>query len=180
VVWTAVGSGPTSIPQSEYRYAFYVDSGSGFVMVQDFGIGSTWTMPASMPAGTYSVAVWVRTNAAPTYDAVAYSWNYWVKNPPATGVTLTPDATSPQPAGTAIVWTAVGSGPAGIPQSDYRYGFYLDDGTGFILVQDFGIGSTWTMPANTPPGTYNVAVWVRTNAVATFDAVAYVWTFIVQ
>ncbi len=81
----------------------------------------------------------------------------WV---PATGVNLSPSVPSPAPAGIPVLFTATGIGST-VP---YQYRFWLTAGAGApTLVQDYGFGNTWTLPATTPVGGYTVTVDVRTN-----------------
>jgi hypothetical protein len=49
----------------------------------------------------------------------------------------------------------------------------LYDGTSWSLVQDYGVGSSWTLPANTPAGNYVIDVDVRTTTTVYRDAVSY-------
>ncbi len=76
---------------------------------------------------------------------------------PAAGVNLTGSPLSPVNAGNAVLFTAAGFGST-VP---YQYRFWLDG----VLVQDYGVGSTWTLPATTPVRTapYVITVDVRTN-----------------
>ena len=82
----------------------------------------------------------------------------------ASGVSLTPSVPSPSSAGTPVLFTAAGSG-ATVP---YQYRFWMNAGSvpNLIpanMVQDYGVGNTWTLPASTIPGTYTCSVGVRTN-----------------
>ncbi len=91
--------------------------------------------------------------------------------PPATAVTLTPSPILPVTAGTAVVFTAVGSGSAGTPAAGYQYQFWKR-GPGenlWTMVQDYGVGSTYTLPGSAPPGTYGVGVDVRTSLNVLWD-----------
>lgn len=147
--------------------------------------------PSCGPAGTptiiatvYSgVTTYVDTLVAAntTYDYAVRSYNAkgpsaWVTAPSvttsdwtsATGVNLSPSVPSPVPAGTPVVFTATGIGSS-VP---YEYRFWLTPGAipSLIpanMVQDYGVGNTWTMPATTLPGTYSVSVGVRTNLSST-------------
>jgi hypothetical protein len=138
-------------------------------MVQDYGVGSSWTLPANTPAGSYTIAVNVRTSTTVTRDAVNYAY-YQISTPvvPATGVIITPSLPSPQVSGTAVLFTANGTGSSG-----YQYQFYLYNGTSWNMVQDYGVGSSWTLPANMPAGSYTIAVNVRTSTTVANDAVSY-------
>ncbi len=86
--------------------------------------------------------------------------------PKATGVDIAADPAplgSPLPEhyamGTAVVFTPTATGST-VP---YQYRFNLDGG----VVQDYGIGTTWTLPANTPIGSYTLTVDVRTSLTST-------------
>jgi hypothetical protein len=163
VVFTAAGQG-----SSGYQYRFFLDGGAGPALVQDYGVGSAWILPTSTPAGTYRVIVHVRTSAAVTFDARA-ELSYSVRLAPATGVTIAPDLASPQVVGTPVVFTAAGQGSSG-----YEYRFWVDGGAGPTMVQDYGVGSAFTLPGSTPAGTYRVIVHVRTTGGGAFDARAEV------
>jgi hypothetical protein len=159
VVFTAAGIG-----SSGYDYQFWLNNGAGWIIVQDYGNGPTWTLPASTPLGNYTVTVYVRTSTTVTRDAYLQV-GYTVRVAPATGVTLTPDQASPHNAGTPVVFVA-----AGIGSSGYDYQFWLNNGAGWTVVQDYGNGASWTLPASTPAGSYTVTVYVRTSATVTRDA----------
>ncbi|MBE0568549.1 MAG: hypothetical protein IH577_02585, partial [Deltaproteobacteria bacterium] len=164
VLFTASGTG-----SSGYQYRFWLFDGVSWSMVQDYGVGSTWSLPASTPEGNYTIAVDVRTSTAVYRDAVGYlSFQVVTPADPATGVDITPDQPSPQPAGTAVLFTASGIGSSG-----YQYRFWLHDGVSWSMVQDYGVGSTWSLPASTPEGNYTIAVDVRTSPAVDRDAVAY-------
>ena len=135
VVFSAAGQGA-----SGYQYRFWLDSGTGPTIVQDYGVGSAWILPTSTPAGTYRVIVHVRTSAAVAFDARA-ELSYTVRLVAATGVTITSNIASPQVVGTPVVFTAAGQGSSG-----YQYRFWLDSGTGPTIVQDYGVGSAFTLP----------------------------------
>jgi hypothetical protein len=162
VTFTAAGQGSPF----RYYYQYWLDPGTGWTMVQDYSTNPTWTLPASTPIGSYRVSVHVRTSAAMWMDAAA-TLIYWVRLPPSTGVTLTPDQPSPHLAGTQVVFTAVAQGSSG-----YQYQFWLDSGAGWVMVQDYGPTATWTLPASTPVGQYKVSVHVRTSAAVWMDVAA--------
>jgi hypothetical protein len=166
VLFTAAGQGSANY---DYRFKLYNGATATWSLVQNYGNGNTWTLPANTPIGKYVVAVDVRTSSAVDRDAVAY-FSYEVTAGPATGVTLTPDQPSPHPAGTAVLFTAAGQGSANY---DYRFKLYNATTATWSLVQNYGNGNTWTLPANTPPGNYVIAVDVRTSSVVNRDAVTY-------
>jgi len=68
-MFTASGAGGSG--SYEYRFFFY--DGATWTMVQNYGIGSSWTLPGSTPAGAYTIAVDVRSaGSAVNRDAVSY------------------------------------------------------------------------------------------------------------
>jgi hypothetical protein len=91
---------------------------------------------------------------------------------PATGVTLTPSLPSPQPPGTAVIFTAAGQGSSG-----YQYRFWQYDyaAAAWTVVQDWGVTATWTLPGTTAEGIYRVVADVKTDPLSTIrDAFAYI------
>ena len=84
--------------------------------------------------------------------------------PVAAGVTLTPSLSSPQPAGSPIVFTAAGQGSFG-----FVYRFWLWNGVWWNKVQDWSATPTWTLPASSPMGSYQVQVDVSTVAGSPFQ-----------
>ena len=158
VVFTAAGQGLAG-----YQYRFWLDSGTGPIMVQDYGVGSTWTLPGTTPVGTYRVIVHVRTSNAVAFDARA-EVAYTVVSP-ATGVTLTASVPSPAVKGTPVVFTAAGQGSSG-----YQYRFFIDSGAGPGMVRDYSTNPSFTMPGTTPAGTYKVIVHARTSPAVAFEA----------
>jgi hypothetical protein len=159
VTYTAVGSGAGALPANGYQYQFWTYAGASWVMVQDYGVGNTWTLPGTTPAAAdFRVLVYTRTSPASAFQASAQLL-FSIRNLPATGVNITPSAPSPHPAGTNVTFTAAGVGGTGT----YQYQFYLFDGVNWVMVQDYGLGNSWVLPGTTVPGAYRVWVYVRTN-----------------
>jgi hypothetical protein len=87
---------------------------------------------------------------------------------PATGVNLTTNVASPQLVGTAVTFTAAGSG--GSPSYQYRY--FIGNLAGvYTLMQDWSAKATFNLPAFLTAGTYRVVVHTRTGTGA-FEAQA--------
>jgi hypothetical protein len=172
VTFTAQGQGSAG-----YQYRFWKHNGTDWEIVQDYSVDNTWVLPGTTPAGSYPISVHVRTSTDTEADATLNPALVFVITapPPAapTGVTLTPDFLSPQPAGTAVTFTAQGQGSTG-----YQYRFWLHNGSNWQIVQDYGVGSSWTLPATSPAGIYPVSVHVRTSPdgpeVALNPAIVYV------
>jgi len=164
--FTAAGQGSTGA----YQYRFSLSSNGGaFALVQDYGIGSTWTMVASTPIGNYVVKVDVRTSALVDLDATNTLSFQIITPPPATGVTVTPGLVSPQPPGTAVTFTAAGQGSSG-----YQYLFFLSSNAGatWLQVTNWSTNAVYTLPTFVAAGDYLVRAQVRTTTAVVFDAVS--------
>ncbi len=163
VTFTATGAGSTA----GYQYRFWLNNISpttGLVtastMVQDYGVGNSWIMPATTPAGIYTVTVDVRTTTtSATPDATSDTTtspatSFEIVWPPANGVSLSSSVVSPHVAsGVTFIATATGS-------SGYEYRFNVN---GTPVAQGWTTSNTWPLPLATVPGTYNITVDVRTN-----------------
>ena len=145
--------------------------GTGATAVAKFGYNFTDTWANSAAAYNYSVVAFNAIGNATATSASAVTMPTWV---PATGVTITPSPlpiATPTPQhynlGTAVVFSGTGTGST----VAYQYRFWLNNGATNTMVQDYGIGSSWTMPATTVLGNYVLTVDVRTTTTsATPDA----------
>jgi len=165
VTFTAIGAG-----SSGYQFRFWLNDGTGWVIVQGYSTTATWTLPGTAAAGTYLVSAEVRTTPSVTRDAASSIYSFVLGHPAATGVTVSADAATPSPqfTGTPVTFTAQGTGSTGT----YSYQFWLNDGLGWSIVQPWSTTSTWTLPASSPPGSYTVSVEVRTSTQVTRDALS--------
>ena len=68
IALTAAGVGASGY---EYQFWLSADGGLTFALVQDYGVATTWTTPATLKAGTYRVLVDVRTSPLVAFDAQA-------------------------------------------------------------------------------------------------------------
>jgi hypothetical protein len=171
VVFSATGSGSTQgglqSPPSAYAYQFWLNSGAGWQLVQDYGVGSAFTL-ASPATGSHQVLVNAKTSSSALSEVTAMTVHE-VLDPatPATGVLVEASASSPSAPGATVSFVAAGLGSTrlGIPlaQSGYDFRFFLDAGAGWVMVQDYGHGPIYSL-ATPPTGTYKVAVHVRTSA----------------
>jgi hypothetical protein len=167
VTFTAAGSGAGG--GAVYSYRFWFFDGNGWTMAQDYSTVATWTwaIPVIQVPGLYGVQVDVRTNATVTRDATN-SLNYTVNAvPPATGATLVATPPTSSAAGTAVLFTAQGTGSV----AAYEYQFWLFDGLTWSMVQDWSLTPTWTwnIPATGSSGAYTVEALVRTSPWVAFD-----------
>ena len=157
VTFTAAGEGASGY---QYRFWRYDYAAAAWSVVQDWSSTATWTQAGTTPAGFYRIVADVRTDPASIgRDAFAFV-DYQLLAPPATGVTLTPSAPSPQVAGTDVIFTAAGQGSSG-----YLYRFWQYDFTTatWSVVQDWSATATWTLAGTTPAGTYRVVADVKTD-----------------
>ncbi len=119
ITFTANSSGGVA----PHQYKFFLSQGGGAAQgVRDWSTATTytWTPPT---AGTYTMIVWARS-AGVTADAAQASAQmaYVINTPPpapVTSATLTSTAASPQNSGTAITFTANGSG--GVAPRQYKF-----------------------------------------------------------
>ncbi len=149
------------VRNSEIGFRIERDSGSGFVPMTTIYTPITDVYPATI---TYTDTQ-VSSGASYTYRLFAYnekgdstSMDTSITMPtwtPADSVTLIPTPASPVVSGNTVLFSAYGSGSA----APYQYRFWQDG----VMVQDYGVGSTWTMPASTLPATYTITVDVRTS-----------------
>jgi len=152
ITFTAAGTGSAG----PFEYRFWVNSGAGFAIVQDYAPAATlvWT-PAT--TGAYDIMVDVRTvGSTALREASAKIFFYQIQPAPATAVAITSDKASPQAPGTPVIFTAAGSGGAG----KYEYRFWLNTGAGFAVAQDYSTLPTWTW-VSSAAGNYDVLVDVR-------------------
>jgi FtsP/CotA-like multicopper oxidase with cupredoxin domain len=113
-------------------------------------------------SGTRTGSVNIASND-PVHPTITVPATGWGNYPKATGLTVAASPVSPTYPGTAVTFTATGSGaPAGTP---YLYRFALSNGATTVLVQDWSTVATWTwpIPLLQQPGTYTVIADVETN-----------------
>jgi len=114
------------------------------------------------------------TSNDPVHPTLTVSLSGWGNYAKATGVSVSASPASPASPGTAVTFTAAGTGaPAGTP---LLYRFSVSSGATPTLVQDWSATATWTwnIPLLQQPGTYSVIVDVETNPGPTPDASATV------
>ena len=83
-------------------------------------------------------------------------------NQPPVNPTLTPDKSSPQPAGTTIKWTASATDPDG-DQLYYRFWLKgLSTGNSWSIKRDWSTDNTWTWSTSSADiGDTDISVWIR-------------------
>jgi hypothetical protein len=165
VLFTATATGGSA---ASYQYQFNVWQVNTKVATSGWIATNAWTMPGTIPAGSYTVQVLVRTSPNVSFD-VFFNLPYQITAAailPATGVTLGADSPSPHPTGTPVLFTATASGGTA---SAYQYQFNLWQVNTKVATQAYGPANTWQMPGTIPPGKYTVQVLVRTSTAVNFD-----------
>jgi FtsP/CotA-like multicopper oxidase with cupredoxin domain len=151
--------------------------GTGATAVAEFGYTFTDTWVNSGATYNYSVVAFNGLGDSTAASASAVTMPTFSA---ATGVTITSSplpmaAPAPQHynLGTAITFTAAGTGST----VAYQYRFWLNNGATNSLVQDYGVGSSWTLPASMPLGSYAVMVDVRTTTTSATPDASSTFTF---
>jgi hypothetical protein len=145
------GSGP-------YEYRFWVNTGNGYAVVQEYNAANTWVFTPVKP-GIYDILVDVRGQGSTVFrNAFTTLLAYQVSPAPATAVTLTTPTASPRPVGTPITFTATASGGTG----PYEYRFWINIGGTYLIAQDYTTINTFTW---TPLAAGNYDIMVDTRAV---------------
>ena len=175
VTFTATATGGTAPYQ--YKWWIFTDD---WRVVQTWTGSSTFTWTPSTAGAGYRVGVWARSagNGADARDndqssatiafPVVGSAPAPVTPAPSSGVLrvtgVTADRAAPQPAGTAVTFTAAATG--GTAPYQYQWFVFTDD---WRVVRTWSTSPTFTWTPTTASGTYRVAVWAR-NAGSTVDA----------
>jgi hypothetical protein len=169
-VFTAAASGGTG----SYEYEFWRAINGILTRVQTYSTTNTWTWDTTGVTGAFLVQVRARSAGSTAAYDVVKGVNYTVNPPAATAVTLTPSPASPKVQGTAVTFTAQGSGGSG----DYEYQFWRRRNTDpveptMVLVRDYSATNTWTWDTTgATPGTYYVQARVRSRGTtAAYDKV---------
>ncbi len=170
------------------------NQGSGYLNVPSVTLtGGGFTTPATAVAnfGYTFTDTWVNSAATYNYSVVAFNakGNSAAGTAPAvtmpafvaaTGVNITASplptaAPAPQhySLGTAVTFTGSGVGST----VAYQYRFWLNNGVTNTMVQDYGVGASWTMPASTPIGNYALTVDVRTDTTSATPAASSTFSF---
>ena len=167
VTFAASNVQPAGLPAGAYRYRFM----NGATELQGWSTSASFTSSA-MLGGTYSVTVEVSTaNSGWAAQFTSTAVPYVITYPPATGVSVVANKTSP--ATQPIVFTASGSASQTLPAGAYQYMFWVQrsTATGSVIttVQPYGTSNTWTA-TNMVAGSYSVVVYVKTGNGTTYSA----------
>jgi cell wall-associated protease len=175
--WTARAGGG----EAPYEYKWLVYNGAEWHVAQNWSDSDTFAWRPAFANTRYRVAVWVRgfgnrrdeceatTEAAFAIDEVprpaprARSSTPLAVDAapvsPVSTVVLCSDCASPQPAGTAITWTAIATGGGTRPQ----FKWFVYDGSSWTIASPWSRQSTFSWTPAAPNQRYRIAVWARTT-----------------
>ncbi len=166
VTFTAAGANSAG-----YHYRFRLSQNGGAESVaKDWSPSNTYVLPGTAADGSYTVTadVWADSSTTATAEASSSPVTVQVRLAVPTSLALSANRTSPADVNITPLPTVFTATPAG--SSGYQYRWWLKTGAGdFVLQQDYGTSATWTLPANTPIGAYQVKVDVRTSAIVDLD-----------
>lgn len=161
--FTATGSGGAG----SYEYQFRIQEGGVWTVVQPYAAGNTFGWDTTGKAvGTYRVEAQIRNaGSIATVEGSSYL-DFSITLPPEPSVSLAATPAGPQVTGTAITFTATGSGGTG----SYEYAFQVLNNGVWETVQPYGSANTWAWDSTgKTPGTYTIKTLIR-NAGSTADS----------
>jgi cytochrome c peroxidase len=149
-----------------YQFRFLLNG----VETQAYSQTTSWTWATTgLTANAYVVRVEARNvGSVAAFDA-AFEMTYVIGTPPATGVTVAATPSSPQPAGSLVVFDASASGASG----SFEYQFLLSVGGGIPTVKrGYNSFSSWAWDTTgVANGVYTIIVQARTiGSTAAFEA----------
>lgn len=142
-----------------YAYKWWLYDGVRWSILRDWTSSASFVWSPVSANSSYKLGVWVRSagNSSDTDES-----NLSVPFPigqaaTITAVTLSPDRTAPQPAGTTVRWTASATG--GVAPVSYKWWVY--DGLQWTVLADWSTSAVvpWT-PAR-PNEAFKIGVWAR-------------------
>lgn len=138
VVWTAGLGDPTA----NMEYQFWVNSvaSSSWSLGRDYSTDKTFTW-TPLAVGSYRLQLWARqVGSTAPYDVYTTTQQFEVIAGPAQMISLTSSVALPAAAGTTMTWTAGATGGSG----PLEYQFWRQDGSTWIMVQDYSAQNTYT------------------------------------
>ena len=151
-----------------YQYKWLISDGVTSTVAANWTTANrfTWTPAAANP--NYRVSVWVRS-AGNTVDAFEASTSLpfavaaqSLAAASTTSVSLVANRPSPQPAFTAITWSATPVGGA----APHQYKWLVSDGTVTTVAANWSTTNSFTWTPSTANANYRVTVWVRSAGAA--------------
>ena len=137
-------------------------------MARDWSTTGSFVWSAAAAKSSYRVGVWVRsagnsTDADEANLSVPFSITQGTQINRVSSVSISPDRTAPQPAGTSIRWTAMATG--GTAPLSYKWWIY--DGLTWSALGDWGPSQVTTWTPSQPNEAIKIGVWVRSATNAT-------------
>jgi len=169
ITWVAYAEDPDG---DTLYYRFWIrgpSTGNSWTIMQDWSTVNTWTwQTSSADIGNTDISVWIRDghHAPPDrYDFEKKYYDYTItsaENQPPINPSLTPDKAEPQPAGTAIEWTASATDPDG---DTLYYRFWIKGPStenSWKIMRDWSTDNTWTWHTTFADiGGTDISVWIR-------------------
>ena len=169
ITWVAYAEDPDG---DTLYYRFWIrgpSTGYSWRIMQDWSTVNIWTWQTSSAGiGNTDISVWIRDgHHAPSdnYDLEKKYYDYTITsvgNQPPINPSLTPDKPEPQPAGTAIGWTASATDPDG---DTLYYRFWIrgpSTGYSWRIMEDWSTVNTWTWHTTSADiGGTDISVWIR-------------------
>ena len=146
------GSGITSVKVNGVVIAGATASGSN---------SASWSRAITLVSGANTITV-EATDGANNVSMQQLTLNLNAAIAPVTGATLTPNVASPKDTGTAITFTAAGSG--GVAPRQYKF-LVAQGGGAAQTVQNWSTTATYTWTPTTA-ASYTISVWVRSAGVS--------------
>ena len=143
-------------------------------IMRDWNADNTWTWKTdTRDIGDNKISVWIRdTYHAPadSYDCEIVCDYSIIENKAPYNPTLSPDKLPPQPAGTAITWTASATDPDG-DELYYRFWIKGPSTNGlWEIKQDWSTDNTWTWDtSDADAGDTDISVWILDGHHAPYD-----------
>ncbi len=174
IVWACTASDPDAGDTILYRFwRYHVGVDSSFTTVQDWSTSNTYSwVTSSADAGNTMFAVWVR-DGHHAGTGGQDDWRYGnagspftiqeVANSKPSISSFTSDKSSPQTAGTTIVWACTASDPDAGDTILYRFWrYHVGVDSSFTTVQDWSTSNTYSwVTSSADAGNTMFAVWVR-------------------
>jgi hypothetical protein len=158
VSWSSNVPSPTA--NMEYQFSVSSTADAQWTVVRAYSTQKTFTWVPGAP-GIYSVRVYARQVGSPAPFELARQRDLLeVSSSPALTLALTSNVAMPAVAGTTVTWRATASGGT----SQLQYQFWRQDGTAWILAQDYSTSPTYTWVTTAASvGQHQVQVRVRST-----------------
>lgn len=157
ITFVASADGGTGV----YEYQFLTRTANGaWTVAKSYSTSNVFTWDTTGLSGTYYIMVYVRSSGSTLGYEALKSTVYIISPPPAPASTaiLASAQTSPQLAGTQIVFVAAGTGGSG----SYEYQFLSRSAAGaWTVARSYSGNNSFTFDSTGLSGTYYVMVYVR-------------------